>query len=514
MYWQVIIPEAGTDSLSKSITIEADNWFSALRSSLTKQGVDGTIVSNLSCNINPDESVTVSDFVAQRVYQLKPIDKPDEKEQKGHIDDDTCENTPALLEGDFLSHKIFFWRDEAPEDGSGIFYRERLVSVEPGSGREEVGSLVRGYFNELKRQASPDGTKLFISVQVFDHKFDDRAERPAIAALTWREWNPKKPKILFPLSGDESLTFSKLPLTSTHGNKPLKKEPSLPPDSKTKNARVSKPSVEQHTPPPPIFAPRKKTAKKKPVVDDRMVQAFERMQEIYSVRNHDSAADFALSLARELIPCEAGSCMLTTPGKYSLYVAAAQGSVKDTIAKKQFSFHEGIVGFATRGSVVINVTDPENDPRFDSSIDMETGFKTKSILCAPIQIDGLAIGAIELLNSQGPSGFNQNEANVLSYLGGALAEYISTSLPSREADFNEREFLEPFRGKPQVSNAKRATSNPQPGPRSTSAATALTPKTSSSEQTLSSTKEPSPSRQKGSGTKSKRKNRGKRKKKK
>jgi len=473
MYWQVIIPDGGNDNLSKSITIEAENWFSALRSGLNKHGVDGIIVSNLSCNINPDESVTVSDFVARRVYQLKPVAPPEEP-----IPDETVEKKPSPLKGDFCPHKIFFSRDEAPEDGSGIYYRERLLAVETGYTQPEVSLLVHAYFEELKRLASPVGTKLFISIQVFDHHFDEQAQRPAVAALTWREWNPRKPKILFPLSGDESLTFSKLPA------------PPAPADTQKRD--IEKPSLElvaepEHTQEPSPTAtdarpkaqaaPKskkqknnnvaqkirstsdarrpKKSKKKETVIEDKMVQAFESMQDIYDVRDHDGAAEFALTLARELIPCEAGSCMLTTPGQYNLYVAAAQGPAKDIIAQKRFSFTEGIIGFATRSSVVVNITDPENDPRFDSTVDAETGFKTNSILCSPIQIDGLAVGALELLNSKRSSGFNQEEANVLSYLGGALAEYITTSLPSREADFSDREFLEPFPRRPNNSGKRR-----------------------------------------------------------
>ncbi|MCP4199886.1 MAG: hypothetical protein GY762_22310, partial [Proteobacteria bacterium] len=49
--------------------------------------------------------------------------------------------------------------------------------------------------------------------------------------------------------------------------------------------------------------------------------------------------------------------------------------------------------------------------------------------------------AVLLTNSTHRAGFTQSDANTLSYISGALAEYIEKSLPSREADFAEREFL-------------------------------------------------------------------------
>jgi signal transduction protein with GAF and PtsI domain len=177
-------------------------------------------------------------------------------------------------------------------------------------------------------------------------------------------------------------------------------------------------------------------------VDDSIVRAFERMQEIYSVRDHDRAAGFALDLAREFIRCEAGSTMLITPGKYELYVAAAHGDAADQILGRKLSLTQGIVGFATRAGAVVTVSDPENDPRFNDDFDKLSGFHTRNIVCAPIQHEGKTIGALELINSPRESGFLQGEANVLAYIAGAVGEYIDTSLPSREADFSDKDFHE------------------------------------------------------------------------
>lgn len=184
------------------------------------------------------------------------------------------------------------------------------------------------------------------------------------------------------------------------------------------------------------------------MVEDKIVEAFERMQELFTLRDHDEVADFALRVSREFINCEAGSAMLITPGKYELYVAAAQGEVAGKIAGKRFSLTKGIVGFATRAGAVVTVSDPENDPRFHGEFDALSGFMTRNVVCAPIQYEGRTIGAIELLNSPRETGFRQSEANVLSYIAGAVGEYIDTSLPSREADFSDKEFAEFLPQKP------------------------------------------------------------------
>ena len=192
----------------------------------------------------------------------------------------------------------------------------------------------------------------------------------------------------------------------------------------------------------PETVEKKKIPSRELAVDDAIVRAFERMQDIYSVTRHDDAALFALNLAREFIDCEAASAMLITPGKYELYVAAAQGDAASQLMGKRLSLTKGIVGFATRAGAVITVSDPKNDPRFHAEFDQLSGFITRSIVCAPIQYEGKTIGAVELINSPRESGFLQSEANVLSYIAGAVGEYIDTSLPSREADFSDKDFAE------------------------------------------------------------------------
>jgi hypothetical protein len=52
-------------------------------------------------------------------------------------------------------------------------------------------------------------------------------------------------------------------------------------------------------------------------VEDKIVEAFERMQELFTLRDHDEVAQFALKVSREFIDCEAGSSMLITPGTAS-----------------------------------------------------------------------------------------------------------------------------------------------------------------------------------------------------
>lgn len=500
MLWEVLIPADDKNSLATSVVVEADNWFSALRSGLDKSGMDGKLVSNLACDIKPDQSVLVTDFVTRKVFSLRPVIEgrpsivaPNTRAPAFEPLAAVAETPPALpgLPDDLVPHTVFFWRDECPADGSGILFRERLLAVAPGTPKEEAGTLAIAYFERLKAMPGESDAKLFVSVQVFDHEFKDRSLRPAVAALTWKEWNPKKPKLQFPLYGEGGVTLSTVsPPLKEHGApapaarlsvdlgsrpKPRQEAPidltrrSSPPAEPvpldlTPTMRTSSPPAGEPKP-IPLATPVRGEARKGrisvppppppgvvagPSYDEKMDEAFHRMQGIFEMRDHDAAARFALALVGNLVPCEAGSCMLLAPGRYELYVAAAEGPAADTILGRALSLSKGIVGFAARTSSVVSVNDPQKDARFSGELDALTGFHTRNVACAPVQHEGHTLGVIELVNSPQQSGFERMDVNVLAYIAGALAEYLATSLPSREADFSDKDWagIVPAKGRP------------------------------------------------------------------
>ncbi len=537
MLWEVIVPDDDEEAQAASITVEADNWFSALRSGLTKHGLDGQGVSNITCDIKPDRSVHVTDFVTRKVYMLRPMgeesaqpkaqaSQPPRSEPKAPakaarraepkaptkaarraepkavpmampqpvVPVAPAKGVVSQISSDLPVHKVFYWKDNAHDDGSAIYDRERLIFVAPGTNKDAAAKIAVEYYHRLKAMGSDEGTKLVISVQIYDHEFQKRSVRPAIAALSWKAWSPKKASVQFPLTEDEGIRLSRMPqppivaaaepvleLQPKVVEKPVIQAQPVPqpvlqpkviekpviqaqpvPEPVSAPAILSELIEQPHTPAAPVRKPdpiplvpvtqapvakpetveKKKIPSRELAVDDAIVRAFERMQDIYSVTRHDDAALFALNLAREFIDCEAASAMLITPGKYELYVAAAQGDAASKLMGKKLSLTKGIVGFATRAGAVITVSDPKNDPRFHAEFDQLSGFITRSIVCAPIQYEGKTIGAVELINSPRESGFLQSEANVLSYIAGAVGEYIDTSLPSREADFSDKDFAE------------------------------------------------------------------------
>ena len=65
---------------------------------------------------------------------------------------------------------------------------------------------------------------------------------------------------------------------------------------------------------------------------------------------------------------------------------------------------EGIVGRCVQDNAGEIVRDVDADPSFQKSVDEQTGFTTRSILCAPMSVKDQRIGAIELVNKLGGAG--------------------------------------------------------------------------------------------------------------
>lgn len=141
-------------------------------------------------------------------------------------------------------------------------------------------------------------------------------------------------------------------------------------------------------------------------IEDKIVVAFERMQQIRGIADKDEAAAFALSLIADLVGFEDGVCMLISQEGTDLYVAAALGESATPLLGKRVSSSDGIVGDALRKSEVVAVSDAA---------------------CAPIQREGKTFGAIELSRGRLESGFDQTCLKILSYVAGALAEHIDES---------------------------------------------------------------------------------------
>lgn len=77
-------------------------------------------------------------------------------------------------------------------------------------------------------------------------------------------------------------------------------------------------------------------------------------------------------------------------------VAKADG---ETLLEIRIPADRGIVGFVASTGQSLNVPNAYEDPRFDSTVDRQTGYRTRTILCMPVyNSEGKLIGVTQLIN--------------------------------------------------------------------------------------------------------------------
>ncbi len=76
----------------------------------------------------------------------------------------------------------------------------------------------------------------------------------------------------------------------------------------------------------------------------------------------------------------------------------------DKLGKFHLKIGQGVVGWVVRHGQALRVNDVEQDSRFYAGVDRVTGFRTHSLLCAPLIVSDKVIGAIEVINKQDEQG--------------------------------------------------------------------------------------------------------------
>ncbi|CAH1793422.1 unnamed protein product [Owenia fusiformis] len=82
-------------------------------------------------------------------------------------------------------------------------------------------------------------------------------------------------------------------------------------------------------------------------------------------------------------------------------------------SEPRFPINIGVTGYVATTGEILNIPDAYKDDRFDPSVDKETDFKTKCIMCLPIKnAQGQIIGVSQLINKIDGSTFNNNDQNL------------------------------------------------------------------------------------------------------
>ena len=92
------------------------------------------------------------------------------------------------------------------------------------------------------------------------------------------------------------------------------------------------------------------------------------------------------------------SLLLLDEEKQDLYFAIAVGPVSRQIREKRLNLGQGVAGWTALHGETVVIKDVYTDQRFAHAFDLETGFKTESIVCVPMICRNHTMGVIEIVN--------------------------------------------------------------------------------------------------------------------
>ncbi|MBN2406204.1 MAG: GAF domain-containing protein [Elusimicrobia bacterium] len=162
---------------------------------------------------------------------------------------------------------------------------------------------------------------------------------------------------------------------------------------------------------------------------------YDVLHDLHFKHSEEELLDFVVSKLSEAFNSEGGTIFILKEGN-RLYPAASHGAALEELRKNRFEVGKGVVGWVVEYMQPVKVENPANDPRFYKEIDLMTGFKTKSIIAAPITSKNKPLGVLEFLNRRDRP-FVIQDLELISMLGREIGIALENIRLIRELELQQ-----------------------------------------------------------------------------
>jgi CheY-like chemotaxis protein len=165
-------------------------------------------------------------------------------------------------------------------------------------------------------------------------------------------------------------------------------------------------------------------------------------------RTFDGLLEFLAAEAAQVMRADRSTIFLLDAERNELWSRIALGMGQQVI---RFPADRGIAGHVVRTGDLLNVPDPYADPRFNQAVDRQTGYRTRSILCAPIRArDRSTIGALQALNKLDGGPFTADDERLIERIGAQCGVAIQNALLYEQLKAAEQQGAEPKTASPKL----------------------------------------------------------------
>ena len=158
------------------------------------------------------------------------------------------------------------------------------------------------------------------------------------------------------------------------------------------------------------------------------IQTFYRVNRfISSIYNLEELLDLIMRESEAAVEAEASSIALYDALDNMLHIEFASGEADEGVKHLTLAMGQGVLGEVAATGKTLRVDDARRDPRFDPSIDQQTGFVTKSILATPILRRDELLGVLEVINKKDGPSFTEEDSLMLEVVASQAAVAIENA---------------------------------------------------------------------------------------
>ena len=164
---------------------------------------------------------------------------------------------------------------------------------------------------------------------------------------------------------------------------------------------------------------------------------FAYITQISAERSPDQILMLLADMGRRMVHADRCTVWVVSKDKKSLWTKVAHG-----LDYVKIPIDSGIVGEAVMNNKRLIIDDAYSDKRFNSDIDKETGYRTKTLLVMPMHnTDGEIIGAFQVINKLHGKVFTQEDMRHIMLASTYAAETLTTSMLMEEIEETQKEVV-------------------------------------------------------------------------
>jgi GAF domain-containing protein len=169
---------------------------------------------------------------------------------------------------------------------------------------------------------------------------------------------------------------------------------------------------------------------------------LQRLLHLFAVPDDfDLVFDGVMDALMDHFGAQAGSIYMVDGESGELYFATARGPAADHLLALDMTIPpgKGIAGACFQDKQVIAVSEAHKDPRFAKEIAEKIGYEVRSMLTAPMIVDGEALGVIQVINRKGEPTFSSEDVELISKYGRYAGGLIGLGLELSDLSEEEQE---------------------------------------------------------------------------